>query len=204
MFAWCILYSHHYFSSYYFTFQVWYLKIVQLILGLIVAGTPLSSITAAIVDFFQNIATYIFIKELPSIWFIRQCWTVILIKFQLLPAYCLSKSEKWGTLQINGTGCWQTAIINLIIKISQANDHIFLPVLISASILPEYETTVGQHDAIVLFIKEKMVATEMKIFTDYRVPTFWRWHWTTWIESCETCWWRKCYGRWIKFGSEKK
>ena len=43
-------------------FQVWSLKIVQLILELLVAGTPLSSITAAIVDFVQNIATYIVIK----------------------------------------------------------------------------------------------------------------------------------------------
>ena len=104
MFACFILYSHHYVSFYYFTFQVWYLKIVQLILGLIVAGTPLSSITAAIVDFFQNIATYIFIKELPSIWLIRQCQTVLLITYHIIAAYRLSKSEKWGTLHTDETG----------------------------------------------------------------------------------------------------
>ena len=104
MFACSILYSHNYFSLYYFTFQVWYLKIVQLILELLVAGTPPSSITAGIVDFFQNIATYMVIKELPSIWFIRQLRTVLLTTCQLLAAYHLTNLEKWGTLQKYGTG----------------------------------------------------------------------------------------------------
>ena len=62
MFACFILYSHHYVSFYYFTFQVWYLKIVQVIFELSVAGTPPSSITASIVAFVQNIKIYIVIK----------------------------------------------------------------------------------------------------------------------------------------------
>ena len=49
-----ILYSRHYVSLYYFTFQVWSLNIVQLIFELLVAGTHPSSITAAIVAFVQT------------------------------------------------------------------------------------------------------------------------------------------------------
>ena len=136
-------------------FQVWSLKIVQLILELLVDITPTSYITAAIVAFVQNIATYIVIKELPSIWFIRQCRTVIIITCLLISENLLSKSEKWGTLQTDETGRRQTAIINLIIKIAQANDLIFPPVIFPASILPEYETAVGQNYETVAFIEEK-------------------------------------------------
>ena len=155
MFACCILYSRHYALLYYFTFQVWSLNTVQLILELLVAGTHPYSITTDIVDFVQKISTYILIKELPSIWLIRQCQTVLLITCHIISAYRLSKSEKWGTLQTDGTGCWQTAIISFIITIYQENDYIFLPVIFSASILPEDETAVGQHDMIVSFIEEK-------------------------------------------------
>ena len=49
------------------TFNVWSLKIVQLILELLVSGNLPSSISAAIVTFVQNIATDIVIKELPPI-----------------------------------------------------------------------------------------------------------------------------------------
>ena len=49
----------------------------------------------------------------------------------------------------------KTQIINLIIKIAQENDRIFLPVLFSTSILPEYDTVMGQHDSIASFIEEK-------------------------------------------------
>ena len=90
MLACCILYSNHYVSLYYFTFQVYSLKIFQLMLELLVDSTPPSYITAAIVDFVQKIATYIVIKELPSIWFIHQFRTLILITCQILAAYFLS------------------------------------------------------------------------------------------------------------------
>ena len=70
---------------------------------------------------------------------------------------CISsiKVIKWVTLHTDGTGRLQTAIINFIMTITQANDPIFLPVLFSASILPEDETAVVQHDVIVSFIEEK-------------------------------------------------
>ena len=154
MFACCILYSRHHALLYYFTFQVWSLNTVQLILELLVAGTPTSSITAAIVDFVQNIATYIVIKELPSIWFIHQFRTVLLIICQLLSRYRLSKSDKWGNFQKYGTVRQQTEMINVIITIPQENNPILLPVIFYVSIIPEDKTEVGQHDTIVLFIKE--------------------------------------------------
>ena len=43
----------------------------------------------------------------------------------------------------------------MIIKIAQTNDPIFSPVLFYAYIIPEDETAVRQHYAIVLFIEEK-------------------------------------------------
>ena len=68
---------------------MWSLNIVQLILELLVAGNYLSSITAYIVPFVQNIATDILIKELPSIWLIRQCQRVLLITCHIIAAYRL-------------------------------------------------------------------------------------------------------------------
>ena len=112
------------------------------------------------------------IKELPSIYLIRQCQTVILITCHIITAYSLSKSEKWGTLHKDGTGRLQTGIISFIITIYQLNDPIFPPVIFSASILPEDETAVGLHDAIVSFIEEKTVATEMEVCNDYGVLIF--------------------------------
>ena len=134
MFACCILYSFNYFSLYSFMFQVWSFKIVQFILELFVSGTPPSSIIAAIVNFDQNTATYIVIKELPSIWFIRQCRTVLLTTCQVLDAYRLSKSDKWVTFQTDVIVRRQIEIINLIIKIDQAYDPIFLPVIFFVSL----------------------------------------------------------------------
>mmetsp|Transcript_32085 Transcript_32085/g.59266 ORF Transcript_32085/g.59266 Transcript_32085/m.59266 type:complete len:477 (+) Transcript_32085:100-1530(+) len=78
-----------------------------------------------------------------------------MIVCQLIGAYRLAKSTKWGTIHTDGTGRRQTAIINLIISILEEGDPTYLPILLSASILPEDETAVVQHDAIISFLKEK-------------------------------------------------
>ena len=151
---------------------MWSFKIFQFIPELFVSGTPPSSIIAYIGYFAQNTATYFVIKELPSIWFILQCQTVLLTTCQLLSEYCLSKSDKWVTLQTDGIGRRHTEIINLIIKIDQANDPIFLPVLFSVSLLPEDEMMVGHHYAIVSFIREKKWLKKCKDVMTTEYPHF--------------------------------
>ena len=76
--------------------QRWVLRIVQLILELLVAGTPLASVNGSILAFVGNVASHIkvHVKVLPSIWFIRRCRTVLLIVSQRIAAHCLSKSDK--------------------------------------------------------------------------------------------------------------
>ena len=51
--------------------KCWTLKIIQLILELLGAGTPPNSIGGSIVSSIKNIPPNIELKELPSIWFIR-------------------------------------------------------------------------------------------------------------------------------------
>ena len=100
-------------------------------------------------------ATTVVIKELPSIWFICRCRTVILIVCQLLASYQLSKAEKCGQIHTDGMGRRQTTIINLIISVLGDEEHKYISILLSASILPEDKTAEGQFDAIMSFLDEK-------------------------------------------------
>ena len=82
---------------------------------------------ASIVSFVGNIAPNIKIdiKQLPSVWFIRRCRTVLLIVCQLLAAHRLSKSEKWGTMHTDGTARRQNDIINLVISVMEEGGMCF-------------------------------------------------------------------------------
>lgn len=99
------------------------------------------------------------INELPSIWFIRRCRTVLLIVCQLMSAYRLAKAEKWGQLNCDETKRHQTAYLNLVLSCVEESceglppEH--KPILMSACILPEDESSEAQKDAIVAFIDEK-------------------------------------------------
>ena len=105
----------------------WSLKIVQLILEQLVAGVAPVSMGLSIVSFVRNICPNIkiAIKQLPSVWFIRQCRTVLLIVCQLLTAHRLSKSDKWGTMHTDGTARHHIDIINLIITILNDGGKVF-------------------------------------------------------------------------------
>ena len=133
------------------------LRIVQLILELLVAGTPPASINRSILAFVGNMASHIkvHVKVLPSIWFIRRCWTVLLIVSQLIVAHRLSKSDKWGAMHSDKTGRRQVDILNLIITAMEDGDPSYVPILFSASILPENGTADNLHNSIINFIEEK-------------------------------------------------
>ena len=137
----------------------WSLRIIQLILELLVAGTPPSSINASIVAFVKNLAPHVKVKinHLPSIWFIRRCRSVLLIVCQLLAAHRLANSPKCGAMHSDGTGRRQTEIVNLVISAFQEGDPSFVPIVFSASILPEDGTADGIHESIITFLEEKKV-----------------------------------------------
>jgi hypothetical protein len=137
----------------------WSLRIIQLILELLVAGTPPSSINASIVAFVKNLAPHVKVKinHRPSIWFIWRCRSVLLIVCQLLAAHRLATSPKWGAIHSDGTGRRQTRIVNLIISTFQEGNPSFVPIVFSASILPEDGTADGIHESIITFLEEKKV-----------------------------------------------
>ena len=135
----------------------WSLRVVQLILELLVAGTPPASINASIAAFVGVITPHIEIKtnKLVLIWFIRRFHTVLLIVCQLLAAHRLSKSEKWGTMHSDGTKRHQVDILNLVITNIEDGDPNYVPIIFSASILLEDGTANSLHDSIINFIDEK-------------------------------------------------
>ena len=134
----------------------WPMHIIQLILELLVAGVPPSSVNASIVAFVKVVAPHIkiLLEELPSIWFIRRCRTVLLTLCTLLAAHRLASAKKWGAIHSDGTGRRHIDIIDLTITIEEAINE-YVPILFSASILPEDGTAESQHDAILTFIEEK-------------------------------------------------
>ena len=134
----------------------WPMHIIQLILELLVAGVPPSSVNASIVAFVKVTAPHIkiLLEELPSIWFIRRCRTVLLTLCTLLAAHRLASAKKWGAFHSDGTGRRHLDIIDLTITIEEAVNE-YVPILFSASILPEDGTAESQHDAILTFIEEK-------------------------------------------------
>jgi hypothetical protein len=99
------------------------------------------------------------INELPSIWFIRRCRTVLLIVCQLMSAYRLAKVETWGQLNCDETQRHQVAYLNLILSCVEDScegmPEEYKPILMSACILPDDETAESQKDAILSFIEEK-------------------------------------------------
>ena len=135
----------------------WPLHIIQLFLELLVAGVPPSSVNASIVAFVKVVAPHIKIvlEELPSIWFIRRCRTVLLTLCTLLAAHRLASAKKWGAFHSDGTARRHIDIIDLTITIQEEAVKEYVPILFSASILPEDGTAESQHDAILTFIEEK-------------------------------------------------
>lgn len=104
----------------------WPLFVWELILELLVNGTPPTSINASIITFLRRFSPKTVIKELPSsIWTIRRGRTVLLVVVQTLAAYRLARAKKWGQLHTDGTGRRQIAFQDLVLSIEEDVEGFF-------------------------------------------------------------------------------
>lgn len=120
----------------------WPLYIYELIMEMLVKGTPPSSINGNIVAHVRSFCPTIIIKELPSIWTIRRTRTVLLIVVEAIAAYRLGRSKKWQQLFTDATTRRQTLFTNLAISIQEEDDdELLTPLLLSSSIYSPGEKT---------------------------------------------------------------
>ena len=102
------------------------------------------------------------IEELPGVWFVRRCRTVLLIVEQLFSAYRLAKEEKWGQLNCDATQRHQSSYLNLVLSCVEEFNEDLLPeqqeyvsILMSACIIAEDESAEAQKEAIIEFLNDK-------------------------------------------------
>ena len=81
----------------------WPLWMLQLVLELLVNGTPPSSIPANIVSHVAIMNPNTTVKEVPSVSWICRCRTILRIIGETLASYRLAKAEDWKQLFIDGT-----------------------------------------------------------------------------------------------------
>ena len=124
----------------------WLLWMVQLVLELLVNGTPPSSIPANILSHVAIMNPNTTVKEVPSVSWIRRCRTILRIIGETLASYRLAKAEDWKQLFTDGTSRRQSAIQNLIIGIKE--DNILQNIALSSSIILKGETSEEQFNAI--------------------------------------------------------
>ena len=71
------------------------------------------------------------VQDLPSMNFIRSCWTILRIIGETLVDYCIGKVEQWSQLFSDGTDRRQTALHNLVIGV--INEEPLSPLILSTS-----------------------------------------------------------------------
>jgi hypothetical protein len=81
----------------------WPLFVWELILEMLVNGTPPTAVSTNIVIFIQHFSPRIKIKETPSIWTVRCGRTVLLVVVETIAAYRLAKGKRWGQMLTDGT-----------------------------------------------------------------------------------------------------
>ena len=134
----------------------WSFYIYELIMEMLVSGTPLSSINGNIIAHVKAIAPTITINKLPSIWTIRCTQIVVLIITEALAAYRLGKSKRWQQLFTDATTRQQTSFTNLAISIHEKEDNdIFTSLLLSCSIYSPNESSEAVVMSIVNTLKDK-------------------------------------------------
>ena len=84
--------------------------------------------------------------EVPSINFVRKCWTVLRIVGETLAAYRLGKAKDWQQLFTDGTSRRQSAIQNLIIGIKE--DSKLRNIALSSSLILKGESSEEQFKAV--------------------------------------------------------
>ena len=125
---------------------IWPEWIQQLVLEMLVNGTPPSAIRPNIVSQVSLISPDIVIHSLPSARYIRQCRTVLRIIGETLTVYRLAKANTWQQLFTDGTSRRQVALQILIISITENNE--LRPLILSSAIILEGESSEQQQSAI--------------------------------------------------------
>ena len=124
---------------------------LQLILEMLVNGTPPSSIPMNIRSQANITMQNIIIESLPTARFFRSCRTNLRILGETLTSYRLAKAKLWIQLFTDGTAKRQIAIQNLIIRINE--DKELKDLVVSSAIIIEGESSQQQCDAIIRTIK---------------------------------------------------
>ena len=129
----------------------WPLWILQLILEMLVNGTPPSAIAKNIQS--QAIITQpdIIVHDLPCERYVLNCCTNLRILGETLTAYRLAKADVWQQLFTDGTNRRQIALQNLIISIKE--DDELRPLVLSSAIILEGESSEQQCNAILEVIQ---------------------------------------------------
>ena len=125
---------------------------LQLILEMLVNGTPPALISPNIDLKIALIRPDVEIRNLPSISFIKEYRTVLCILGEILTSYRLAQSKEWGQLFTNGTSRRQVVLRNLIVSVID-NDEI-KPLILSSAIKLEGETSYQQQASILNMISK--------------------------------------------------
>ena len=131
--------------------HVWPIWMLQLVLEMLVNGTPPSAIPLNIKSQAALTTPGVIIEDLPGLGYVRNCRTILRVIGETLTAYRLGKQAEWQQLFTDGTSRRQIALQNLIISILE--DDILRPLVLSSAMILEGETSEQQCDAVVKMIK---------------------------------------------------
>jgi hypothetical protein len=110
--------------------------------------TPPASVSANILSVVELlIPNLLIVKQLPSICFVRYCWTVLAHVSQTLAAYEIARADAIEQSYTDGTSRRQTAMQNFVVRILQ--DGGSRRITLSSCILSEDESAVSIAAAIV-------------------------------------------------------
>ena len=109
-------------------------KLVQIILEMIVNGTPPSSIRAILLIFAQTFDPTFDLKDLPCLAYIRKCRSILITVTKVIAALRLSKAENWGQMFTDATSIAQVPLQDIILSLKD-HDVIKPIVLLAATVL---------------------------------------------------------------------
>ena len=81
----------------------WPLYVWELIIELLMIGTPPTAIDSNIVTMIKTFLPTTTISELPSIWTLYHARTMLLVVVQTLATYRIAKADNWEQLFADGT-----------------------------------------------------------------------------------------------------
>ena len=126
--------------------RVWPLWITQLIIEMLINGTPPSAIPPNIAAQAELSMPGKTIDELPSEKYCKDMRAVLQVVVETLVAYRLAKANVWEQLFVDGTCRRQVAMQTLLIAVEEAG--MLKPLLVSCSHILEGETSEQQCEAV--------------------------------------------------------